>query len=107
MAEGRARGHAELWTWAALSFDALVVALSLIALRLAETSNTDSQEEVAFLMIEGVPVAACAAVALSVQAIRSSRGNMNMSKLLTIAGLFVVIPVGLFSAYLVFFFLTL
>jgi len=52
------------WTWAALSFHALVVALSLIALRLAETSTTDRQEEVAFLMIEGVRVAAGAAVAL-------------------------------------------
>jgi hypothetical protein len=108
MEEGRGHGHTELWTWAALSCDALLVALSLVALRLAETSNTNRQEEVALLMFAGVPVAACAAVALSVQAIRSSRGKMNMSKLLTTTGLFVVVvPLGLFAAYLVFFFLTL
>jgi hypothetical protein len=96
-----------MWTRAALSVDAVVVALTVIALLLAETSTTNRQEEVAFLMIGGVAVAACAAVALSAQAIRGSRESMNLSKRLTIAGLFVVIPLGLFAAFLVVFFLTL
>ena len=95
-AQGRARERAGWWIWAALSCVVLVVALFLMALLLAEGSTTDRQEMVAFRTFAAVPVTACAAVALSVKALRSSRGVVNLliALLVVVAG-----AVGLFSAW--------
>jgi hypothetical protein len=97
--QGRARERAGWWIWAALSCDTLVVALFLFSLVLAEASSTDRAEEVAWLALAAVPVAACAAVALSVKALRSSRGTVSLGRRLVLVFLFVVTgAVGLFSA---------
>jgi hypothetical protein len=106
MAMGGSPDHAGWWIWSALSFDALVVALSLIALRLAETSTTDRQEGIAFRAIEAVAVTACAAAALSVQALRSSSADMSPARrigsVLTLLLLCLVLPLGLFAAWIVY-----
>jgi hypothetical protein len=106
--QGRARERTGWWIWAALSCDALVVALFLIALLLAEASTTDRQEEVAGLAFLAVPVTACAAVALSVHALRSSRGTVSLGRLLLIVFLVAATgAVGLFSAWFLYVMFTL
>jgi hypothetical protein len=102
MARGREGGYAAWWLRAALSLDALVVVLSLIAGWLVVTSRTNRQEEVAFLAIEGVLVTACAAIALSVPAVLSNRRNQIRDNDLVIAPLLAVIPLGLVAGYFVY-----
>jgi hypothetical protein len=80
--------------------------MSLVALRLAETSTTDREEGVAFRAIEVVAVIACAAVALSVQALRSSSADMSpgrrLGSILALVLLCLVLPLGLFAAWVVY-----